>query len=246
MKTAILASLLATSSAKVRCQSTGSTIKTDKALMYVETSPRKADAFIKDFAAPNDPREYENGLQLQNRFNWEEILLNQPIQAGFLLFWTRYRLIALGDGAPGEAITHCFRLVLAGCTTHLEITEPLNPEANLKEGVLYFLPDAQQQSYDYIINGIKTAQHRARLLWARINHSPLFVITKAHIKRLNNDTKKDRAKREYDKFEIQCFLITNLAGLFAASWNRDGKSWEECRDWSIRKHPRLCKGDLPP
>ncbi|MDM3868258.1 ribonuclease T2 family protein [Proteus faecis] len=147
-----------------------------------------------------------------------------------------------------------FALVLAGCATQApEITEPLKPQAKLVEGVSCIVPDAPTAPYDYIASNDRYGQNSTAstdYFKLAINYSPAFCDYKSNnIKRLNNDNEKDRAKREYDKFEIQCFSDNKFGWIVHGLWAEtcDGKSWEECRDWKdIRKHPRLCKGDLPP
>ena len=112
-------------------------------------------------------------------------------------------------------------VILAGCVTQApEVKQPLKPQAKLVEGVSCILPDAPTANYDYIATNDRYGQNsKASTDYFKlaINYSPAFC-----------DYKKNNIKR-----------------LWAETC--DGKSWDECRDWKdIRKHPRLCKGDLPP
>ncbi|MBI6549021.1 ribonuclease T2 family protein [Xenorhabdus lircayensis] len=143
-------------------------------------------------------------------------------------------------------------LMAAGCATSPETSEPLRAQAKLVEGASCIVPEQPTANYDYDAKTDHYGQNdKASTDYFKlaINYSPAFCDYKKNgIKRLKHENEKVKAQREYEKFELQCFSGNKFGWILHGLWSEtcDGRSLEECRDWSdIRKHPRLCKGDLP-
>ncbi|OTA18331.1 ribonuclease [Xenorhabdus vietnamensis] len=151
-----------------------------------------------------------------------------------------------------KSVSLVLALMAAGCATSPETNESLKAQANLVEGVACIVPEQPTANYDY---DAKTDHYghndeaSTDYFKLAINYSPTFCdYEKDKIKRLKRENENAKAQREYEKFKLQCFSDNKFGWILHGLWAEtcDGKSMEECRDWSdIRKHPRLCKGDLP-
>ncbi|WP_434525736.1 ribonuclease T2 family protein [Photorhabdus asymbiotica] len=143
-----------------------------------------------------------------------------------------------------------FVLLVVGCAKQPEVIDSLESQ---REGeVSCLLPASPPTNYDHIAKNDRYGQNATAAtdyFKLAINYSPAFCDNKKNeIKRLQKSNKIAKSQREYEKFELQCFSENKFAwilhGLWAQSCN--GKTMDQCRDWSdVRKHPRLCKGDLP-
>ncbi|OCA56503.1 ribonuclease T2 family protein [Photorhabdus namnaonensis] len=148
-----------------------------------------------------------------------------------------------------------FVLLVVGCAKQPEVTavtDSLEFRTTLEEGASCILPATPPKDYDFVAKNDHYGQNATAstdYFKLAISYSPAFCKSKAkNIERLKSNNKLDEAQREYEKFELQCFSENKfnwvIHGLWAQTCN--GKSMAQCRDWSdVRKHPRLCKGDLP-
>ncbi|MDX7999050.1 ribonuclease [Xenorhabdus sp. Reich] len=147
-------------------------------------------------------------------------------------------------------------LVLAfmasGCVTPPEPTEPPKEQIALMAGTSCTVPEKPTAHYDYDAETDHYGQNdKASTDYFKlaVNYSPAFcAYKKKEIKQLEHEGKKEQAQREHEKLAFQCFSDNKFGWILHGLWAEtcDGKSMKECRDWSeIRKHPRLCKGDLP-
>ncbi|PHM39979.1 ribonuclease [Xenorhabdus mauleonii] len=139
-----------------------------------------------------------------------------------------------------------------GCASPPETNVTSREHAKLVQSGSCDVPEHPAANYDYDAKTDLFGQNdKASTDYFKlaINYSPAFCAhKKKEIKRLEDEGHGEQAQREHDKFAFQCFSDNKFSWILHGLWAEtcDGKSMQECRDWSeIRKHPRLCKGDLP-
>ncbi|TNH41603.1 ribonuclease T2 family protein [Photorhabdus luminescens] len=148
-----------------------------------------------------------------------------------------------------------FVLLVVGCAKQPEVTKVtdlLESRSTLETGESCILPATPQKDYDYVAKSDRygpNATASTDYFKLAISYSPTFCKSKEKdINKLKNSNKHAEAQREYEKFELQCFSENKFSWVIHGLWAQtcNGKSMAQCRDWSdVRKHPRLCKGDLP-
>ncbi|WP_431769008.1 ribonuclease T2 family protein, partial [Xenorhabdus nematophila] len=147
-----------------------------------------------------------------------------------------------------KALPLVLAFIASGC-----ITSPGSAEqVKLMAAASCIVPAQPTANYDYDASTDPYGQNdqaSTDYFKLAINYSPAFCAHKKKgIKRLENEGKKEKARYEYEKFKLQCFSDNKFGWILHGLWAEtcDGKSMEACHDWAeIRKHPRLCKGDLP-
>ncbi|WP_350305735.1 ribonuclease T2 family protein [Photorhabdus viridis] len=143
-----------------------------------------------------------------------------------------------------------FVLLVVGCAKQPEVIDSF--ELQPAEAISCILPENPPANYDYVAKNDRYGQNaKASTDYFKlaINYSPAFCKNKENeINKLKKNNKIAKARREYEKFALQCFSENKFDWIVHGLWAQtcDGRSMDQCRDWSdIRKHPRLCKGDLP-
>ncbi|MBD2779560.1 ribonuclease [Xenorhabdus sp. 42] len=143
-------------------------------------------------------------------------------------------------------------MMASGCVTLPGQTQSQKVQSALMETVSCTVPEQPTANYDYDAKtdhfgpNNKASTDYFKLV---VNYSPAFCANKKKkIKHFEEKEKKEQAQNKHEKYAFQCFSENKFGWILHGLWSEtcNGKSMEECRDWSdIRKHPRLCKGDLP-